>query len=532
MSPAPRIAAMTLGELLGAEAGRLHAVPIRDLVIDSRDADAGSAFVAIRGTREHGLKHAADALARGAEVVLYDPAETTEALHPVALGGAVESRSVAVPRLAARLGELARRLYGPAMAHVALAGVTGTNGKTTVAYLAAQAMTRLERPCGYVGTIGHGVPPAIAPHALTTPDTFTLHRELAAIADADAEHAVLEVSSHALAQDRIAGLSIGTAAFTNLTRDHLDAHGDLERYGDAKARLFALDGLRHAVLNASDAFAARLANRLAPGVRPIRVAVTGTSRRRFGFPPSAAGDRSPRRAADGGDDTQDGAEIEVRARSLGLDGLELEIGGTFGRATLRSRLIGAFNAENLAVALGILAAWNVPLAEACRALAEAVPPPGRLEVVRGRDTNAPVVVVDYAHTPDALERVLDTLREAATGELWCVFGCGGERDRGKRAPMGAAAASRADHLVVTDDNPRGEDPEEIVRDILAGTGGHPSVVVEHDRGAAIAYAVRNARAGDVVLIAGKGHETTQRIGAVERPFSDRDAAFAALEGRA
>src|SRR5690606_7232716 len=207
----------------------------------------------------------------------------------------------------------------------------------------------------YVGTIGHGVPPAVEPHALTTPDTFTLHRELAAIANANADHAVLEVSSHALAQDRIAGLSIETAAFTNLTRDHLDEHGDLERYGNAKARLFALDGLRHAVLNANDPFAARLAGRLGPGVRAIRVAVSGGARRRpSGASPASA--RAQTSATDGGDDAQDGADLEVRSRSLGLDGLELEIDGTLGRATLRSRLIGGFNAENLAVALGVIAA--------------------------------------------------------------------------------------------------------------------------------------------------------------------------------
>lgn len=532
MTSAPGIAAIALGELLRSPAGRHAAVPIRDLVLDSRDAGRGSAFVAIRGGRDHGLRHAADALARGAEVVLYDPAETTEGLHPAALGDAVHARSVAVQRLAARLGELARRLYGHAIEHVALAGVTGTNGKTTVAYLAAQAMTRLGRRCGYIGTLGHGVPPAVEPHALTTPDTFTLHRELAAIADAGANHAVLEVSSHALAQDRIAGLSIETAAFTNLTRDHLDAHGDLERYGNAKARLFALDGLRHAVLNANDPFSARLAGRLAPGVRAIRVAVSGGTRRSRPHGTSAAKDRAPNAAADGGDDAPDGADLEVRSRSLGLDGLELEVDGALGRATLRSRLIGAFNAENLAVALGMIAACQVPLADACRALGEASPPPGRLELVRGRSQDAPVVVIDYAHTPDALERALETLRDVAPGALWCVFGCGGERDRGKRAPMGVVAAAHADHLVVTDDNPRGEDPESIVRDILAGVGAHPSVVVEHDRGAAIVYAVRRARPGDVVLIAGKGHETTQRIGAAERAFSDRDAASAALGERA
>ncbi|HEX6993181.1 MAG TPA: UDP-N-acetylmuramoyl-L-alanyl-D-glutamate--2,6-diaminopimelate ligase [Gammaproteobacteria bacterium] len=490
--------AITLGELVGPSAGPLAAAPIRDLVLDSRTAHAGAAFVALKGTRDHGLRHAADALARGAEVVLYDPDE----LAGETVADAVADRAVAVPRLAARCGELAGKLYGPAMRHVELAGITGTNGKTTVAHLVAQAMARAGRRCGYVGTLGNGLPDALERHALTTPDCFTLHRELAALAANGGTHAALEVSSHALAQDRIAGLAIRTAAFTNLTRDHLDAHGSLDAYGAAKARLFERAGVRYAVVNVGDVFGARLAERLASGATPIRVA-----------------------AADVGS-----VDLGARVTSRGLEGLELELHGRFGDAGLRSPLIGTFNAENLLVALGVLIAWELPLADACAALESCSAPPGRLDVVNPHaGSAAPYVVVDYAHTPDGLERVLDTVRSLATGDVWCVFGCGGERDRGKRAPMGAIAAARADHVIVTDDNPRGEDPDSIVRDILDGVGAHPHVVVEHDRAAAIRKAIRGARPGDVVLIAGKGHETTQRIGADERPFSDRAQALAALE---
>ena len=507
MMAALTVTALTLGELVGPGAGALASTPIRDLVLDSRAAEPGAAFVALRGTRDHGLNHAADALARGAEAVLYDPDE----LGGEALPAAVSGRAVAVPGLAARSGELAHRLYGPGMGHVELAGITGTNGKTTVAYLVAQAMGRAGRRCGYIGTLGHGLPAALEPHALTTPDCFTLHRELAALAAERGTHAALEVSSHALAQDRIAGLAIRTAAFTNLTRDHLDAHGSLDAYGAAKARLFERAGLRSAVLNGGDPFAARLADRLAPGVRLIRVA-----------------------AADVGD-----ADIAARVRSHGLAGLELELRGRYGDARLRSPLIGTFNAENLLVALGVLVAWDLPLGDACAALGGCAAPPGRLDVIApaqrgtaaasGEPAAAPYVVVDYAHTPDGLDRVLDAIRTLAAGEVWCVFGCGGERDPGKRAPMGAVAARHADHIVVTDDNPRGEDPAAIVREILAGVGAHPDVIVEHDRAAAIRHAIRRARPGDVVLIAGKGHETTQRIGTDERPFDDRAAARAALE---
>jgi len=489
--------AITLGELVGPSAGALASAPIRDLVLDSRAVHEGAAFVALKGTRDHGLRHAADAVSRGAEVVLYDPDE----LGGETVSDAVADRAVAVPRLAARCGELAGKLYGPAMRHVELAGVTGTNGKTTVAWLVAQAMARAGRPCGYIGTLGYGLPDALEPHALTTPDCFTLHRELASVAASGGTHAALEVSSHALAQDRIAGLAIRTAAFTNLTRDHLDAHGSLDAYGAAKAQLFERAGLRYAVLNVRDGFGAKLAERLASTVTPIRVATAGV------------------------EDVDLGAHIRAR----GLEGLELEVFGHYGEARLCSPLIGTLNAENLLVALGVLVAWDLPLADACAALEHCAAPPGRLEVVTSQRSAAPYVVVDYAHTPDGLDRVLETVRSLATGDVWCVFGCGGERDRGKRAPMGAIAAARADHVIVTDDNPRGEDPDEIVREILAGIGADAHVVVEHDRAAAIRRAIRGARPGDVVLIAGKGHETTQRIGADERPFSDRAVALAALE---
>ncbi|MBN1237987.1 MAG: UDP-N-acetylmuramoyl-L-alanyl-D-glutamate--2,6-diaminopimelate ligase [Gammaproteobacteria bacterium] len=519
---------LTLGELLGAAAGGHHATRIADLVLDSREARPGAAFVAVQGGREHGLRHAADAVARGAPVVLFEPPAVGDAVPAVPA-----SRCIAVPDLKRRLGELARRLYGPALGSPALCGVTGTNGKTTVAYLLAQAMTSRGESCGYVGTLGYGVPPRLVPHALTTPDTFTLHRELIALG---APHAALEVSSHALSQDRIAGLALETAAFTNLTRDHLDEHGDLGAYGRAKASLFGRHGLRRAVLNVADPFGAQLARRLPPSVEPIRVAcATGAA--------------------------AEGADLRAEVSARGLAGLELAIAGRYGQARLASPLVGGFNAENLLVALGVLLAWHVPLEEACAALALAAPPPGRLEVVNARreeagagrarsvsaptgerpalratagepKTPAPWVVVDYAHTPDGLVRSLDALRAvAAGGELWCVFGCGGDRDRGKRPLMGAAAAARAEHVVVTDDNPRSEDPHRIVEDVLAGTAAHPHVVVEHDRRRAIEFAVHAARPGDVVLIAGKGHETTQLAGGVAAPFDDRAVARAALGAR-
>jgi UDP-N-acetylmuramoyl-L-alanyl-D-glutamate--2,6-diaminopimelate ligase len=361
----------------------------------------------------------------------------------------------------------------------------------------AQAMQRRGVACAYIGTLGFGVPPSLAKHAFTTPDCLTLHRELAALAP---PFAALEVSSHALEQDRVAGLAFETALFTNLTRDHLDHHGDMASYGRAKQRLFMRSEIRAAVLNRDDPYAQALLGALAPGVRVI-----GTSL-------GAAAD----------------ADLAARFVPRGLDGMTLEIEGSHGKAVLDSPFIGKFNAENLLVVLGALFAWDVALEDGCAALAQCVPPPGRMEIFgRGR---APRVVVDYAHTPDALERALAALRELSTGEVWCVFGCGGERDRGKRPLMGEIAARYAEHIVLTDDNPRTEDPAAIVADIRAGLAGHPSVVVEHERGIAIARAVRSASSADVVLVAGKGHETAQTIGTEMRPFDDRVAVAAALEG--
>ncbi|HUQ52366.1 MAG TPA: UDP-N-acetylmuramoyl-L-alanyl-D-glutamate--2,6-diaminopimelate ligase, partial [Gammaproteobacteria bacterium] len=369
-----------------------------------------------------------------------------------------------------------------------LIGVTGTNGKTTVAYLLAQVLSQPQRPCAYVGTLGYGVPPAITSHGLTTPDTLTLHRELTEL---DAPRVAMEVSSHALKQDRVAGLTFNTAVFTNLTRDHLDEHGDLASYGDAKRKLFKIPGLKAAVLNCDDPFAATIAADLAPGCTLIRTSLRGSA-----------------------------VELWGRLKRSDLGGLELDVAGQFGAGRLSSKLIGAFNAENLLSTLGALVAQDMPLSAACAALGVAKPAPGRMEVLGG-PPDRPWVVIDYAHTPDALQRVLTTLEAAVLGELWCVFGCGGDRDRGKRSLMGAVAADLADRIVLTDDNPRSEDPAEIVREIRAGVGDHPRVSVVHDRRTALKTAVERARPGDVVLIAGKGHEDEQLVGNERRAFSDR-----------
>lgn len=476
-----------LGDLLGTQAGRYASLPIADLVLDSRQVVPGAAFVALPGAREHGLEYAAQALERGAAIVLYDA--------PPA-GAQVPPASLAVPGLKDRLAGLAQRFYD--FEAPTIAAVTGTNGKTTVAYLLAQALGELEPPCAYIGTLGFGIPPALTPHGWTTPDCLTLHRELATLA---APRVALEVSSHAIAQDRIAGLAFDTAIFTNLTRDHLDEHGDFTAYGKVKARLFRTPGLAHAVVNADDPFAASLTETLPADCELVRTTLAGNA-----------------------------AELVGRLVRSDLSGVELALTGSLGDARLVSPLIGDFNAENLLVAAGALTAAGFPLAESAAALATARPAPGRMEVLGG-PPDAPWVVVDYAHTPDALQRVLLTLTGAAEGRVTCVFGCGGDRDPGKRPLMGEIAARLADRVVLTDDNPRSEDPAAIVRAIQAGMRRRASAAVIHDRRDAILSAIDTSHPGDVVLIAGKGHESTQSEGGRTRPFSDRAVAQSVLEVR-
>lgn len=472
-------ATMTVGDLLGPAAGVRANIEISDLVLDSRDVLPGAAFVAVPGAEAHGLDFAADALDRGAVVVLYEP----DGGHEPPPGA-----SVAVANLARRLGELGKRFYARKANPPALIGITGTNGKTTVAYVIAQALTRLQRTCGYIGTLGYGIPPDLSEHRLTTPDVLTLNKEISLMPVGDI---ALEVSSHALSQNRLDGINVRSAVFTNLTRDHLDAHGDFERYAQAKTMLFTRPEIDNVVLNLDDAFAAELRRHIAPSARVL------------GISTAAHGD----------------ADLAAAIVESGVTGLRLQISGAYGAATLNSGLIGRFNAENLLLALGALLNLDVALREACAALEDCEPPPGRMETFPGKGA-MPSVVVDYAHTPDALARVLDTLANQTDGQIWCVFGCGGDRDPGKRRLMGKVAA-QASHIVLTDDNVRNEDPDAIVAAIREGIGQHPDVRIEHDRARAIELAIRAASPEDVVLVAGKGHEHWQLIGARRLPFDDR-----------
>jgi UDP-N-acetylmuramoyl-L-alanyl-D-glutamate--2,6-diaminopimelate ligase len=483
----------TLFNGLGAEAPLLDVV---DITLDSRKAVRNGLFIACAGTRQHGLDFVGDALRAGVGAVAWEP---DGGLPSPELPSTVAS--FAVPGLRGQIGELANRFFARPSSAVAVSGITGTNGKTTTAWLVAQAIDFLGGSAAYVGTLGHGFQGKLRPAELTTPDCISFHRQLRELADAGAGHVVAEVSSHALDQDRVAGVQFATVAFTNLSRDHLDYHPDLAAYGAAKARLFAR-GAATAVINLDDPFGRELADRLPAGTRLLGVSLQGAH----------------------------GATLTGTLAAPEPGGLVLELCSDGHRARLQSPLWGHFNAENLLVAAGILLGSGWSLAQATRALARCAAPPGRMERVSG-GPGQPTVLVDFAHTPDALGKALAAVREHCTGDVWCVFGCGGDRDRGKRAAMGAAAASGADRIIVTDDNPRTEDPQQIIADILSGLGSLDRVQVVPDRAAAIERAVRLARTGDAVLVAGKGHETVQISGAERLPFSDVNVARLALRGR-
>ncbi|MDP8984967.1 MAG: UDP-N-acetylmuramoyl-L-alanyl-D-glutamate--2,6-diaminopimelate ligase [Pseudomonadota bacterium] len=477
---------------------------VSDLTLDSREARAASLFLALRGHRSHGLTFAAEAVARGATVVLWDPPEKPDqnlARDAAALAADAAVFVAPIPGLGKLVGRLADRFFGWPSSHMRIVGITGTNGKTTCAYLLAQCLARLKSDAAYVGTIGWGRIGALRAPTHTTPDAVAVHRLLSTLRASGVRDVAMEVSSHALDQGRVDGVRFHSAAFTNLTRDHLDYHGSMQAYGAAKARLFASADLQHVIVNIGDAFGREMALELGGRV-PLTAVWVGACDSGW------LADRS----------------LHAGDVVLDLHGVSLSLAGSFGALRVATKLLGRFNAENAVIVLASLVGLGVPLADAATALAECAAPPGRMEVIEAPGDGKPVAVIDYAHSPDALAKALGALREHCRGALWCVFGCGGDRDAGKRPLMGAVADELADQIIVTDDNPRSEDPQSITRDITSGIVRRPLRII-HDRGAAIAAALTEARAPDMVLIAGKGHEDYQIYGDVRRRFSDRREAL-------
>lgn len=464
------------------------------LCSDSRAVQPGDAFIAWPGHQRDGRAFVLQALAAGASTCLVE-AEGVEAF------GFKDGRVAALPGLKAATGAIAAAVLGEPTQALDVLAVTGTNGKTSSAWWLSQALTRAGRRCGLVGTLGVGEPGALEYTGLTTPDPVRLQQGFAAMREAGFAACAIEASSIGLVEQRLAGTQIAVALFTNFTQDHLDYHGSMEAYWAAKRQLFAWPGLRAAVVNIDDATGARLAAEL----QGLDVWTLGL-----------------------------GVDARLRASGIahGAEGLRFTVHEGAESIEVQTGLIGDYNVLNWLGVLGGLRALGIPLTEAVAAAARVTPVPGRMQRI-GHGRELPQLVVDYAHTPDAIEKALGALQPLAAargGKLWAVFGCGGDRDRTKRPLMGAAAARLADRLVLTSDNPRSEDPARILADIAAGVEGlHERIP---DRAEAIRHAVLNAAREDVVVLAGKGHEDYQEIAGVRHPFDDAVQARAALIERA
>lgn len=473
---------------------------------DSRALQPGDGFIAWPGEHHDGRRHAAAALRAGAAACLVDAAGADTALG--AELSLDDTRLATLEGLHDLAGWVADAYFEQPSRHLDVLGVTGTNGKTSTTWWLAQALSApaaapRRAGCGLIGTLGIGLPGVLHSSGLTTPDAVSLQAALRGFVDAGLCACAIEASSIGLQQQRLAGVRVAVAVFTNLTPEHLDLHGNLAAYAAAKWRLFEQPGLRAAVLNIDDAVGATWAQALAgAGLDLWTLSLDGGARLRL---------------------------VDLQCCADGLQGLLVEAGQP--PVPLRAGVTGDFNARNLLGVVATLRHLGLSLPEAAARVAALDAVPGRLQRVRGAQVD---VIVDYAHTPDALDQVLRTLRPLAAargGRLWCVFGCGGDRDATKRPLMGAIAARGADRVVLTSDNPRHESPAAILAQILAGVTGHDEIDVIEDRRAAIHGAVMEAAAGDLVLLAGKGHETWQDVAGVRKPFSDLEQAQAALAAR-
>lgn len=471
------------------------------LTLDGRQVIAGGLFLACGGTRQHGMDFAAQAVANGAAAILAEPAGDWDEARLAAMTPRLGVPVIAVPRLTELAGVLGARFHGDPSAALTIAGITGTNGKTSVSHFLASALGD-ERRCGVLGTLGYGLPGDLRPGTHTTPDALRVQAELARLREQGADSVAMEVSSHALHQHRVAGVRFHTAVFTNLSHDHLDYHGDMASYGAVKAQLFRRPELRLAVINGDDPFGRDLLELCRGRMRVIACAVAQAL---------PAGVETVRASA-------------VVSHAAGLDFL-LQLADS--ELPVRSGLLGRFNVDNLLLVAGVLLGWGMTPARIVARLQALRTVPGRMQ--RFGAAGQPGVVVDYAHTPDALEQALLALRPHVDGRLHCVFGCGGDRDRAKRPLMGRVAERLADRVILTDDNPRCEDGGAIVDAILDGMTDTASVLVQRDRARAIAAAVAGAAPGDLVLVAGKGHEDYQQVGDLRLPFSDTDAVRRALD---
>jgi UDP-N-acetylmuramoyl-L-alanyl-D-glutamate--2,6-diaminopimelate ligase len=486
-----------LGDLIG-EIRPVDAVvagiPVAGLQLDSRAVAADQIFIACKGAAADGRSFIREAVATGAVAVLAER------------GGDWQQDSdcdgvpvLVIDSLADKVSVIAGNFYDHPSQQFPVVGVTGTNGKTSCTQLMAQLLETLHQRCAVIGTLGTGVHGQMEPGVNTTPDAVSIQQHLADWQANGIDVAAMEVSSHGLQQHRVAALQFQVALFTNLTRDHLDYHGSMEAYGEAKLRLFQQAGLKVAVVNLDDPFAETVLASLPEGVRALTYSVANQS-----------------------------ADVYAEQIEYQPGGVKAILQSPWDMAVLQSPLLGEFNLSNLLASLTVLAAMDYSLPKLVAACSGLQAVDGRMERINSE--NNIEVVVDYAHTPDALKNALQAVRQHTVGQLWCVFGCGGDRDQGKRPQMGVIAEQLADHVVVTSDNPRSENPHSILDDIVAGMQSQPALL-EIDRAKAITYAIDQASQGDVVLVAGKGHECYQQIGKRRFPFSDMQQVRLALQLR-
>lgn len=458
-------------------------VDVFGLAKDSRAIQPGDAFIAVPGLTAHGLNYLTAQQAQRASIVLYEP--------PVPVNTVVPSNALAVAELSRVQAQLADRFYGAPSRALNMIGVTGTNGKTSTVQLIAQAFTLLGQTAGTIGTLGTGLYGQLVAGERTTPDVVAVHKALAVLRENGAQVVAMEVSSHALEQARVECVAFRTAVFSNLTLDHLDYHGSMQSYFEAKAKLFTWPTLRNVIINVDDAYGLQILERLPCGLNVFSVSSRGHAT----------------------------ARLTAHDIALTLAGMSFNLHVDGQSAPVQSHLLGRFNVDNLLAVAAVLLTENLQLSIVANLLSQLSPVSGRMSRLGGFDQK-PLVVVDYAHTPDALEQTLMTLRGHSQARLICVFGCGGDRDRSKRPLMAACAEKWADTIWVVDDNPRTESGDAIVAEICAGFTRPEMVNIQRDRRVAIGQAIAFAHADDIVLIAGKGHEAYQEINGIQTPFDD------------
>ena len=482
---------------------KFNDINISAMSLDSRKINKHGLFIAIKGETVNGIEFINNAIDQGAAAVLWEADENVDAIkiNWRKTSSNIEVPIIAIENLSQLTGFFADRFYNSPSTKISVCGITGTNGKTSCADFIAQMMS-IDAPCGVLGTLGSGLYPELRETGFTTPDAITCHQWLADIESNKAKYAVMEVSSHALIQGRTNGIHFNSAVFTNLSRDHLDYHGDMASYEDAKSKLFKSENLQNAIINVDDDAGRNIVENLDSNINCIGYGLDKS------FNP------------------------DVLGSNVKLDqyGLSMQVETPWGDGKLSAPVIGDFNASNLLAVLSVMLVQGIEFKEALQRLTTIKSVAGRMQRF-GSDTT-PLVIVDFAHTPDALDQALTSLRQHTKNNLWCVFGCGGDRDTGKRPLMGAIAANKADYIVLTNDNPRSETAENILKDIQSGINNNTNVTVEQDRQAAIHLAISKAKAGDVVLIAGKGHEKYQIVGEIKYPFDDAEEVMQQLEALA